>query len=66
MEYLFTNSCPSFVGGINSDTSSLPHAQTKHAHEAREGLQAERTSLYVISQMILLVQSKTERQNAEC
>lgn len=66
MACLSTSSCPLLVGCINSNTSSLPHVQTKHTHKARERLQAKSTSLYTISQTIRLLQSKTEKQSAEC
>lgn len=65
MVCLSTNPCFLLVGGINSNTSSLPHVQTKHIHKARERLQAESTSLYPISQMTLLLQSKTEKLSAK-
>lgn len=66
MEHLSTSACPSLVGVIDSGTFSLSHAQTKLAHEVRERFQVVSTNLYIISQMLHLVQSKTEKENAEC
>lgn len=66
VEHLSTSACPSLVGVIDSGTFSLSHAQTKLAHEVRERFQVVSTNLYIISQMLHLVQSKTEKENAEC
>lgn len=54
---LSASSCPLLVGALTL---------TKPSPKARERLQAESARLYMISQMILPVQSETEKQSAEC